>query len=381
MSAEVPLDEILVKMTQLGASDLHLGVGSPPIIRIDGVLRAFPGFSEVLTSESLRELASVMLPENGVEKFRSQLELDFAYSVSGGSRFRVNLFQQRGNLGAALRRIDEEVKSFESLGVPDSLRDFAYLQRGLVLVTGPTGSGKSTTLNAIIDVINRERACHVMTVEDPVEFVHTPKRSIVNQREVGSDTKSFHSALKHVLRQDPDVILIGELRDIESMSAALTAAETGHLVFATLHTMSTAQTVERIIDVFPPHQQQQVRTQLSSTLRGVLTQTLIPRKAGGQTVATELLRGTDAVRRLIREGETHQIYSALQAGSKHGMHTLDQSLVELVRKGEIDADEARDFAVNLATYDLLSGQTSAIDQFPEDQMMSDLARAADDNLQ
>lgn len=356
---EFTLQEVLRRVVELEASDLHLSVGSPPIIRLDGELREFPDPCEPLSAESLRELVGAMQEPDLASRFKKRMELDLAYSVPGLARFRVNLYQQRGQPGAAFRRIDNEIRSLDSLRIPQTVRDFAFLPRGLVLVTGPTGSGKTTTLASIIDVVNSERRSHVMTVEDPIEFLHRPKKSMVNQREVGTDTRSFAAALKHVLRQDPDVILIGELRDHESMAAALTAAETGHLVFATLHTVSAAQTIERIIDVFPPHQQGQIRTQLAGSLKGVLTQTLLKRKGGGRVVATEMLRATSAISRLIREGETHQIYSSLQSGAEHGMHTLDQSLVELVRKGEVEVEEARDKAGNPATFELLLGEINS----------------------
>ncbi|KQQ94733.1 type IV pili twitching motility protein PilT [Leifsonia sp. Leaf325] len=270
------------------------------------------------------------------QKFERELELDFAYAISENARFRVNIYQQRENVGAAFRLIPTELKTLEELGVPSSVGRFATLPRGLVLITGPTGSGKSTTLAALIDLVNSTRADHIVTVEDPIEFMHNHKKSLVNQREVGHDTHSFAAALKHVLRQDPDVILVGELRDLETISVALTAAETGHLVFATLHTQSAAQTIDRIIDVYPPHQQNQVRAQLAATLKGVVTQTLVKRASGqGRVVATEILITTPAIANLVREGQTFQVPSAMQAGRAHGMHTLDQHLAELVNSGKI----------------------------------------------
>ncbi|AMM22247.1 type IV pili twitching motility protein PilT [Frondihabitans sp. PAMC 28766] len=280
-------------------------------------------------------LTSLLTPDRQAE-FDEALELDFAYSLSADSRFRVNFFQQRGVLGAVFRLIPTEIKTLDQLGIDPDLGKFAGLPRGLVLVTGPTGSGKSTTLAALIDLANSTRADHIVTVEDPIEFMHNHKMSIVNQREVGSDTHSFANALKHVLRQDPDVILIGELRDLETISVALTAAETGHLVFATLHTQDAAQTIDRVIDVFPPHQQDQVRTQLASTLQGVVCQTLVPRATGrGRVVATEVMMMTPAVGNLIREGKTYQIASSMQAGRDLGMHTMDQDLADLVNSGTV----------------------------------------------
>jgi len=270
------------------------------------------------------------------EVLERDLELDFAYTLSDTARFRVNVYQQRNMLGAAFRLIPTEIKQLASLGIPEKIAAFAQLARGLVLVTGPTGSGKSTTLAALIDLVNSTRSDHIVTVEDPIEFMHSNKRSLVNQREVGPDTKSFLNALKHVLRQDPDVILIGELRDLETISVALTAAETGHLVFATLHTQDAPQTIDRIIDVFPPHQQGQVRAQLAATLQGVVCQTLVKKAAGeGRVVATEVLIATPGVANLIREGKTYQIRSSMQAGRDHGMHTMDQHLAELVNAGTI----------------------------------------------
>ncbi|KQO97801.1 type IV pili twitching motility protein PilT [Leifsonia sp. Leaf264] len=270
------------------------------------------------------------------QKFERELELDFAYAISENARFRVNIYQQRENVGAAFRLIPTEIKTLDQLGIPTTVSRFSTLARGLVLVTGPTGSGKSTTLAALIDLVNSTRADHIVTVEDPIEFMHNHKKSLVNQREVGHDTHSFAAALKHVLRQDPDVILVGELRDLETISVALTAAETGHLVFATLHTQSAAQTIDRIIDVYPPHQQNQVRAQLAATLQGVVTQTLVKKASGiGRAVATEVLVMTPAISNLVREGKTYQIDSAMQAGRGLGMHTLDQHLAELVDAGTI----------------------------------------------
>ncbi|KQW08565.1 type IV pili twitching motility protein PilT [Leifsonia sp. Root4] len=277
-----------------------------------------------------------LLSEEQSERFERELELDFAFTISANARFRVNFYQQRGAVGAAFRLIPTDIKQLKELGIPDVVGKFAALPRGLVLVTGPTGSGKSTTLAALIDLVNETRADHIVTVEDPIEFLHTHKKALVNQREVGSDTHSFTAALKHVLRQDPDVILVGELRDLETISVALTAAETGHLVFATLHTQSAPQTVDRIIDVFPPHQQEQVRAQLALTLQGVVCQTLVKRASGaGRAVATEILVTTPAVSNLIREGQTHQITAAMQAGGQFGMRTLDQHLAELVNAGVV----------------------------------------------
>ena len=325
------LNEVLL----LGASDLHLTSGAAPMIRIDGGLRPIEGAPVWSRDRVAHALLSILTPQQR-ETFESQLELDLAYTVSLNARFRVNLYQQRGAIGGAFRLIPTEIKELAALGIPAVVNRFATLPRGLVLVTGPTGSGKSTTLAALVDLVNSTRSDHIVTIEDPIEFLHTNKKSLVNQREVGSDTHSFANGLKHVLRQDPDVILIGELRDLETISVALTAAETGHLVFATLHTQSASQTIDRVIDVFPPHQQGQVRAQLAATLQGVVCQTLVKRATGGgRAVATEVMMATPAIANLIREAKTYQIPSAMQAGRGLGMHTMDQHLAELVNSGTI----------------------------------------------
>jgi twitching motility protein PilT len=333
-------------VVSLGASDLHVSVDTTPMVRIDGGLEPVPGFDDWSSEKVTSALHSIMSPEHQ-KIFAAALELDFAYTLSADSRFRVNIYQQRGSLGAAFRLIPTEIKQLSSLGIPDRIGKFAQLARGLVLVTGPTGSGKSTTLAALIDLVNSTRADHIVTVEDPIEFMHKNKKSLVNQREVGHDTHSFNNALKHVLRQDPDVILIGELRDLETISVALTAAETGHLVFATLHTQNAPQTVDRIIDVFPPHQQGQVRAQLAATLQGVVCQTLVKRIGGGRAVATEVLVANSAVSNLIREGKTYQIHSVMQAGRDVGMHTMDQHLAELVNDNQITHQAAEDKAQDI----------------------------------
>lgn len=331
--ADQDLIAALQEVLMVGASDLHVSVNASPMIRVDGVLR--PAGSGVAWERHKVESAlySILSPEQQ-EAFERDLELDFAFTLSANARFRVNFYQQRNAVGAAFRLIPTQIRTLSELGVPEAVASFANLPRGLVLVTGPTGSGKSTTLAALIDLVNRTRADHIMTVEDPIEFLHTNQRSLVNQREVGSDTKSFQAALKHVLRQDPDVILIGELRDLETISVALTAAETGHLVFATLHTQDAPQTIDRIIDVFPPHQQGQVRAQLAATLQGVICQTLVKHSSGtGRVVAAEVMMMTPAVSNLIREGNTYQIASAMQAGRAQGMQTMDQHLADLVNRG------------------------------------------------
>ncbi|MGW6130594.1 type IV pilus twitching motility protein PilT [Cellulomonas sp. NPDC055163] len=359
---DVRLDAVLLEMVGTGSSDLHLTAGSPPMIRLDGKLRPMEGF-EVVTPDSLRRTLYSILTQKQREVFEAELELDFAYAVRGQARFRVNLYQQRESIGAAFRVIPYEIKPLEKLGVPQVVSAFAGLPRGLVLVTGPTGSGKSTTLAAVVDLANRTREDHIMTVEDPIEFLHRHKRSIVNQREVGADTHSFARALKHVLRQDPDIILVGEMRDLETISVALTAAETGHLVFATLHTQDAAQTIDRIIDVFPEGQQSQVRTQLSGVIQGVVCQTLCKRSSGkGRVVATEIMVATPAIRNLIREGKTHQMYSAMQAGAEHGMHTLDQHLAELVKTGKITYEVGLEKAHHVEDFNKLTGRTTRMNQ-------------------
>ncbi|SFN92980.1 type IV pilus twitching motility protein PilT [Mycetocola miduiensis] len=340
--ADPELLEALALVLDLSASDLHITNGAPPSIRLDGGLRPIPGSSPWSGDKVSSALHSILTPEQR-KHFEENLELDFAYTT-GGARFRVNFYQQRDSIGGAFRLIPQEIKQLKDLGVPASVGRFAELARGLVLVTGPTGSGKSTTLASLVDLVNRTRADHIMTVEDPIEFLHTHQKSLVNQREVGHDTHSFAAALKHVLRQDPDVILIGELRDLETISVALTAAETGHLVFATLHTQDAAQTIDRVIDVFPPHQQGQVRAQLAATLQGVVCQTLVKKIGGGRVVATEVLMTTSAIANLIREGKTYQIASSMQAGRALGMHTMDQHLADLVNAGQITRQAAEEKA-------------------------------------
>ncbi|WP_281285284.1 type IV pilus twitching motility protein PilT [Cellulomonas xylanilytica] len=359
---DIQLDSALIAMIEAGASDLHLTVGSPPMIRSHGALKALDGF-ESIRPDGLRRSIYSILTQRQRETFEANLELDFAYAVRGKARFRVNLYQQRESIGAAFRVIPYEIKPLEDLGVPPVVSSFAGLPRGLVLVTGPTGSGKSTTLAAVIDLANRTRADHIMTVEDPIEFLHRHKKSLINQREVGADTHSFANALKHVLRQDPDIILVGEMRDLETISVALTAAETGHLVFATLHTQDAAQTIDRVIDVFPAEQQSQVRTQLASAIQGVVCQTLCKKANGtGRAVATEVMVATPAIRNLIREGKTHQIYSAMQAGADHGMYTMDQHLADLVKKGTITYEVGVEKCHHIEDFNKLVGRTARTNQ-------------------
>jgi twitching motility protein PilT len=350
------LSELLVECQDSGASDLHLTAGARPTLRVNGSLMAMDDRA-ILTPPVIQRMMYAILTQKQRERFEEELELDFAFALPGRARFRVNLYRQRDALGGAFRIIPYEIKALEELGVPPSVANFAMLPRGFVLVTGPTGSGKSTTLASLVDLANRQRRDHIMTVEDPIEFLHTHKACLVNQREVGEDTWSFQNALKHVLRQDPDIILVGEMRDLETISVALTAAETGHLVFATLHTQDAAQTIDRVIDVFPSHQQQQIRVQLAGALQGVVCQTLCKTYDGkGRAVATEVLVATPAIRNLIREGKTHQIYSSLQAGARHGMHSLDQHLAELVKSGRITYETALDKCHHVEDFNRLTGR-------------------------
>jgi twitching motility protein PilT len=327
--------DLLLETIARRASDLHLTAGARPTVRVRGRLVALDEYP-VLSATDTREIVYGILTNDQRQTLENDWQLDFAYTVPGKGRFRVNAYFQRSAMGAAFRLIPFEIVPIDELGLPPVVHELARKPRGFVLITGPTGSGKSTTLASVIDEVNGAREDHIITIEDPIEFLHSHKRCLVNQRELGSDAKSFAAALKAALRQDPDVILVGEMRDLETISTALTAAETGHLVFATLHTQDTAQTVDRIIDVFPPHQQQQVRVQLSVALQGIVTQQLLPTADGsGRCVACEVLVPTPAVRNLIREGKTHQIYSVLQTSSSAGMQTMDASLASLVRAGRI----------------------------------------------
>src|ERR1700756_3344611 len=332
MSELTSIDGLLEQMVGLGASDLHVTVGSPPAYRVRGHIVRAEGY-EPFTADDTRALLYRILSSEQQKHFELKRQLDFAYSMPGLARFRVNVYYQREAVGAAFRLIPQEIKSLEELSLPPVLHTLAEYPRGLVLVTGPTGSGKSTTLAAVIDEINRNRSEHILTVEDPVEFVHRHKKCIVNQREIGPDATSFAEALKAALRQDPDVILVGEMRDLETISTALTAAETGHLVFGTLHTQSAPSTIDRIIDVFPAEQQEQVRAQLAGALQGVVTQTLLPTADGQSRVAAlEIMLPDDAIRNLIRQGKVAQIYSYMQTGSRAGMQTMEQSLADLAAR-------------------------------------------------
>jgi twitching motility protein PilT len=352
------INELLTYVMDHGGSDLHLTTGVPPQIRLNGQLLPIPGYEPLLPAQ-LRRMIYGILTERQRETLEENLELDGSHPLPGRGRFRMNIFFQRDSLGGVFRAIPTEIKSLEELGMPPVIEQFADLQRGLVLVTGPTGAGKSTTLASIIDLVNSRRSVHILTIEDPIEFLHSHKKGIVNQREVGNDTLGFKEALRHALRQDPDVLLVGEMRDLETISTALTAAETGHLVFATLHTQDAPQTVDRIIDVFPAHQQQQVRVQLASTLQAIITQQLIPTRDGrGRVAATEVLVVTSAVRNLIREGKTQQIATAMQSGGKYGMQTMDQSLADLVTRHRITMEAAIERCTDIEDLRRLTGRVA-----------------------
>ncbi len=349
----VNLDDLLLHVLEVGASDLHLTHNAPPTVRRRGEMEPIEGYA-AFDADQLRVLLYGIMTERQRKVFEEQLELDFSYAVPGSARFRVNVFQQREHIGAVMRAIPWEIKPLEELGMPEVVSRFGTLKRGLVLVTGPTGSGKSTTLAAIIDQINRSRRGHIVTIEDPIEFLHEHRGCIVNQREVGEDTHGFRDALKHVLRQDPDVILVGELRDLDTISVALTAAETGHLVFATLHTQSAQDTITRVVDVFPAEQQQQIRTQLAATLQGVVCQTLVKTRDGkGRAAAVEVMVCNSGIRAMIRDDKLQQVQGALQAGGREGMQTLNAHLATLVKAGRIDYDAGLEHCTNRADYDTL----------------------------
>ena len=342
----VTLRQLLEDMISKRASDLHITAGVPPEFRVDGVLVPAAEY-DVLTPETASSLAYSVMSDEQRKRFETTRELDFSFGIKGMARFRANVFLQRGVVSMAVRQIPYEILAMEKLGLPPIVKEFTNRHRGLVLVTGPTGSGKSTTLASMIDRINGSRQCHIMTIEDPIEYVHHHKKSIVNQREVGSDTDSFAAALKYVLRQDPDIILVGEMRDLETISAAITIAETGHLVLATLHTNSAYEAVNRIVDAFPTDQRRQIFTQLAFTLEGVLTQALLPRSKGqGRIMLSEVLVCTPAIKAVIREGKTHQIYSLMQAGQKFGMQTMNQSLLQAVLDRALSPEHALDYSTD-----------------------------------
>ena len=351
----VTLKQLLEDMVTKRASDLHITAGVPPEMRVDGQI--VPTEYEVLTPEACTSIAYSVLSDEQRKRFETTKELDFSFGVKGLSRYRANVYLQRGVVSMAIRQIPYEILAMEKLGLPTVVRDFTNLHKGLVLLTGPTGSGKSTTLAAMLDRINSTRQAHIMTIEDPIEYIHHHKKCIVNQREIGADTASFPTALKYVLRQDPDIILIGEMRDLETIEAALTIAETGHLVFATLHTNSTYEAVNRIVDVFPADQQRQILTQLAFVLQGVVTQQLIPRsRGGGRILAAEVLVCTPAIKAVIREGKTHQIYSLMQAGQKFGMQTMNQALLSAVLDKSLSAEDALERSMDRVELEQMIGK-------------------------
>ena len=352
-TANIRIENLLEECVRTKASDLHIQVGLPPILRIDGALQPIGGYG-ALDEVTVERLVFSTLEEDQKQILIKDKEFDYSFSFGDLGRFRVNAFHEKGNLAGAFRLIPNEIKSIADLGMPSVVTSFADYPRGLVLVTGPTGSGKSTTLAALVDKINREKACHIITIEDPIEFTHKSHRSVVVQREVHYDTYSFSAALRSALREDPDVVLIGEMRDLETISAAITIAETGHLVFATLHTNSASQSIDRMIDVFPPHQQPQIRSQLSNILMAICAQRLVPAIGGGRVVAAEIMIANPAVRSVIREGKTHQLDTIIQTGADQGMQTMDRTLVKLIQTGVITYDNAREYAVDLQEFERLA---------------------------
>ncbi len=352
-NADIRIESLLEECVRTKASDLHLQVGLPPILRIDGALQPVSGYGN-LDEPTVERLVFATLEEDQKQILIKDKEFDYSFSFGDLGRFRVNAFHEKGNIAGAFRLIPNEIQSINELGMPSVVTSFADFPRGLVLVTGPTGSGKSTTLAALVDKINREKSVHIITIEDPIEFTHKSLRSVVVQREVHYDTYSFSAALRSALREDPDVVLIGEMRDLETISAAITIAETGHLVFATLHTNSASQSIDRMIDVFPPHQQPQVRSQLANILQAICAQRLIPAIGGGRVVAAEILIANPAVRSVIREGKTHQLDTIIQTGADQGMQTMDRTLVKLIQTGVITYDSAREYAVDLQEFERLA---------------------------
>ena len=344
MQENSKLHHLLQLTVDYNASDLHLVVGHPPVVRIDGKLKAVPSES-VLAPDTIKQLLDSSLKSEEIERLTVNKELDFSLPFSEKARFRVNAYTQKGSYAAAFRRIPIEIPHIDTLGLPKIVHSFSTLRQGLVLVTGPTGHGKSTTLAAVLNEINKERSEHIITIEDPIEFVFSPRKSMVSQREMGQDTHSWKVALKSVLREDPDVVLIGEMRDHETIAAALTIAETGHLVFATLHTNSASQTIDRIVDVFPEEQQVQVRLQLSNVIEAVFSQRLVPTIDGKRVVASEVMLGSSAVKTLVREGKTHQLDNVLQTSQEIGMNTIEMSLSDLIKKGEISLEVAQSFSL------------------------------------
>ncbi len=351
-STQLRIEPFLEEVIKRDASDLHLQVGLPPMIRVDGALRPIPEVA-VLKPVDVEGLAYTLLNEDQKKMLIKDRELDFSFAFGTKGRFRVNAFHEKGNLAIALRLIPTKIRTLEELGMPEVVSKFTDYPRGLVLVTGPTGSGKSTTLAAMVDLINRNKALHIVTIEDPIEYEHQHKKSIVVQREVHFDTNGFAPALRSALREDPDVVLIGEMRDLETIAAAITIAETGHLVLATLHTNSAAQTIDRIIDVFPPYQQQQIRVQLAGIVQAIVAQRLIPMVGGGRVAAAEIMVATAAVRNIVRDAKTHQLDAAIQTGAEYGMQTMDRTLVSLIQSGKITYEEAKNFAVDPAELERL----------------------------
>lgn len=349
---ELRIEILLEEVVRRRASDLHLQVGLPPILRVDGSLVPTAGYNP-LDESAVETLLFAILDQDQRQILEKDKEFDFSFAFGTLGRFRVNAYHERGNLAGSFRLIPNEIKSINELGVPPVVSSFANFPRGLVLVTGPTGSGKSTTLASLIDKLNSETSQHIITIEDPIEFTHKSKKSVVAQREVHYDTYSFSAALRSSLRQDPNVVLIGEMRDLETISAAITIAETGHLVLASLHTNSAGQSIDRMIDVFPPHQQSQIRAQLANILMAICSQRLVPAIGGGRVVAAEILIANPAVRNIIREGKTHQLDAVIQTGADQGMQTMDRTLVNLVQSGVVTFDEARSFAVDLTEFDRL----------------------------
>lgn len=352
MTGQPRIELLLEEVIKRKSSDLHLQVGLPPMLRIDGTLMPVAG-ADTLTEETVELLVFAILDDDQKKILLKDKEFDFSFAFGDLGRFRVNAFHERGNIAAALRLIPNEILSVEQLGLPAIVSKFADYPRGLVLVTGPTGSGKSTTLASMVHKINQERAAHIITVEDPIEYTHKSAKSVIVQREVHYDTYSFSAALRSALRQDPDVVLIGEMRDLETISSAITIAETGHLVFATLHTNSAAQSIDRMIDVFPPHQQSQVRSQLSNIIMAICSQRLVPTIGGGRVAAAEILVATPAVRNIIREGKTYQLDAVIQTGADHGMQSMDKTLVNLIHAGTVTYEEARNYAIDVEELDRL----------------------------
>ncbi|MDD3678841.1 MAG: type IV pilus twitching motility protein PilT [Patescibacteria group bacterium] len=340
------IEKLLEIVVKENSSDLHLTVGVPPMIRVDGALKPITN-AQPLTAKEVEGLIFSVVDDIQKDILLKDMEVDFSFAFGDVARFRANAYHQKGNLALALRLIPTEIRSLEELGLPKITNNFTEFPRGLVLVTGPTGSGKSTTLAAMVDKINKEKSMHIITVEDPIEYTHKNQRSVVEQREVHYDTRSFSAALRSILREDPDVVLVGEMRDLETIASAITIAETGHLVLATLHTNNAAQSIDRMIDVFPPHQQQQIRVQLSNILQAIVSQRLIPAIGGGRVVASEVMIATPAVRNIIREGKTHQLDAVIQTGAEEGMQTMDRNLASLVKSGKITMEVAKGYAIDI----------------------------------